>query len=703
MDITITLQPKQREAYQKSLNTPVLFYGGAKGGGKSHLVRARELLRRLQHPNTKGLIIRKTYGELLANHIRPFFQEYPIVKEWFNKSEKTIYYPNGSTTEFSYLKNTDDVYTYQGREYEDITIDEITQHEEEVFKILRSSLRTANYDFSQKAITTMFLTGNPGGIGHGWVKRIFVDSEYNENENPDDFGFVQAMVYDNKALIDADPNYVQRLMDLPEDKRRAYLEGDWNVFAGQVFREFRPNIHTIRPIVPKSQHDHYLSMDWGYSEKSAFAGYAHAVLREKTADGQNFNRVITYKEWYGNQINPEGWAEKIYEEMKHKNFQRGYCDPAMFNTGQDGSVSIADRMEGSWKRLNGGKYWCKLNRANNNRVARVATVHDWLSLAPDGMPYWIITESCPNLIRTLPQLVYDDNKVDDVDTDMEDHCVSGDTKVLTESGWVEIQHLPYSKVTGYDTIVVDLVTESGRRITCTPNHKILTPDGWKLAGDLEAGSLILSLYQELPKSLEVSDSISVETTTQNSQKELKEATDSTGLFGSFIKAKFQKDGIYTIKTETDQTTNYQTSKRLDLLNTSLIIPVTQQIDKERQGEKTQSNMLQKVIANLLESNAVERLKLVGNERKIDKVYDIGTDHEFHGFIANNGFIVHNSYDSAGYFLMMVKFIRATTGAVGGVKRRKVFNPFNATGQNVGIDISKFGERQKPKQSWQTSV
>lgn len=157
-----SIQPKQLEALRLSLSTPVLFFGGAKGGGKSWLVRCREISRRLKYPGTQGLIVRRTYPELRANHIVKMFQEYPVLNEWYNKAEKIIYYPNGSTTEFSYLKNTDDVYTYQGREYQDITVDEITQHEEEVFKTLRSSLRTSVSGIKP----TVFLTGNPGGVGH---------------------------------------------------------------------------------------------------------------------------------------------------------------------------------------------------------------------------------------------------------------------------------------------------------------------------------------------------------------------------------------------------------------------------------------------------------------------------------------------------------------------------------------------------------
>lgn len=270
MKITVSLQDKQREAFEVSKKTPVTFYGGAKGGGKSHLIRARELVRRLKYPNTKGLIVRKTYPELLANHIRPFFKEYPETRDWYNKSEKTIYYPNGSTTEFSYLRSTDDVYTYQGREYEDISVDEVTQHEWEVIRVLRSSNRTTN----KSIFPTVFLTGNPGGIGHGEVKRIFIDKEFRDKENPDDFAFIQAFVQDNKALIDADPHYVKRLEDLPEHLRKAYLEGDWNIFAGQAFPKLNRLIHVIDPIPLPNTVKYFAGYDWGYTHPFAFVLFA---------------------------------------------------------------------------------------------------------------------------------------------------------------------------------------------------------------------------------------------------------------------------------------------------------------------------------------------------------------------------------------------------------------------------------------------
>jgi len=262
----VTFQPKQEKAYELSNITPVLFFGGSKGGGKSYFIRGREVLRRAEFPESKGLIVRKTYPELLANHIRPFFQEYPAVREWYNKAEKTIYWPNGSTTEFSYLQHTDDVYTYQGREYEDISIDEVTQHEWEVVRILRSSNRTTNKDIKP----TMVLTGNPGGVGHQEIKRIFIDQDFRDREKPSDFAFVPAFVQDNKALITADPEYVQRLEDLPEHLRRAYLLGDWNIFSGKAFSQLNRSIHVIEPFEPPGDVRWFAGYDWGYSHPFAF-------------------------------------------------------------------------------------------------------------------------------------------------------------------------------------------------------------------------------------------------------------------------------------------------------------------------------------------------------------------------------------------------------------------------------------------------
>jgi len=436
MEIIITLQPKQREAIQASKKYPVVFFGGSKGGGKSYCIRARQVLRRLSLPGSRGLIVRKTYPELLSNHIRKFFIEYPQTTKWYNKAEKTIYWPNGSTTEFSYLQNTDDVYTYQGREYDDIDVDEVTQHEYEVIKVLRSSLRTTN----PKIEPRMFLTGNPGGPGHDEVKRIFIDREFEEGEDPDDYHFIQAFVSDNQALMEGDPEYIHRLEDLDERHRKMYLEGSWEIAADKAFKMFSKIKHVMKPMIPSSSFGMILSMDWGISTNSKFAAYLTAKIPMKTDDGQSFTRLITFKEWVGSEKKPDEWAEIIYRDCVKLGIKpdQGYPDSAMLDALQDGSISIGKQFEKKWKELNGGDQWLHLTRTAKHRPARIALTFNWLSIAPDNLPYAMITENCFYLISSLPKLRWDDVKIDDI-AEGDDHGWDGWSYGIIEVKFVGIK------------------------------------------------------------------------------------------------------------------------------------------------------------------------------------------------------------------------------------------------------------------------
>jgi len=324
----VTFQPKQGEAFrycQRSENRgQYLFYGGAKGGGKSYLVRGKEFSRRLMFPGTTGVIIRKTFPELLANHIRKFWQEYPITKKWYRASEKSIYYPNGSVTDFKYLSSTDDVYNYQGIEYDDITLDEATQHEEEVFKILKTSLRsdplTIRRNPNFKPI--FLLTGNPGGIGHQWVKRIFVSRDFNSEETPRDFHFIQAKIYDNPIFVKANPEYLKNLQDLPEDLRKAYLDGDWDIFIGQFFKDWRNEIHVVEPFAIDPYWGKCFALDWGYDPHPFHAGWY----------AQDFQgNIYKYREFEGVETPPEDVAAKIVElSQLDKGIKHGVGDTQMW-------------------------------------------------------------------------------------------------------------------------------------------------------------------------------------------------------------------------------------------------------------------------------------------------------------------------------------------------------------------------------------
>lgn len=403
MEIEITLQPKQKEAFKKSLVTPVLFYGGAKGGGKSYLIRAKELYRRLKYPKTKGLIVRKTYPELLSNHIRKLFEEYPITRDWYNKSEKILYYPNGSITEFSYLQSTDDVYTYQGRDYEDISVDEITQHEEEVYKILKTSLRTSNPNLREMGfIPSMLLTGNPGGIGHMWVKRLFVDKLYKPEESPDQYDFVQAFVQDNQALLRADPDYIKRLNDLPEHLRRAYLEGDWNVHAGQAFSELNYHVHVIEPFELPINTRYFAGFDWGYNHPFSFVVFA--IVEDGT--------VYVIKHYTDRNKRPDEVAKGILEFTKGLSPINIYAGLDLWSHHQGGPAIVDQFMENGVNKNNG----CFIVKAYDDRIQRVASVRKYIAYknTADNKPKLFFFRNTLDVFNCVSAMQFDAKRPEDV-------------------------------------------------------------------------------------------------------------------------------------------------------------------------------------------------------------------------------------------------------------------------------------------------
>lgn len=392
MDLKITLQPKQRQALRTSEINPVTLFGGSRGGGKSYVVRARETLRRLKYPNTRGLIVRKTYPELIANHIRPFFAEYPITRQWYNKQEKTIYWPNGSTTEFSYLQSLDDVYNYQGREYEDISVDEVTQHEWETITILRASNRTTN----QNIKPTMFLTGNPGGIGHAEIKRIFVDRHFREGERPEDYAFIQSRVWDNEALMTADPEYVERLKQLPDHLRRAYLDGDWNIFAGSAFTELVRDIHIVDPFELHPQTKYFAGYDWGYSHPFAF------TLFGIQPDGKIY--CTNYTQGHKMEIPEQArLIHKVVGEMKINVYAGTDC------WAHRGGPMIVDQLRKEFPNLS-------FIQGYTNRVHGVAQMRELISyrFTKTNEPRLKFFRNTAPVYECLASMQYDDKKPEDV-------------------------------------------------------------------------------------------------------------------------------------------------------------------------------------------------------------------------------------------------------------------------------------------------
>lgn len=408
-------------------------YGGSRGGGKSWAIRNKAIRLALYNPGITIMIIRRTYPELIANHVKPLkaMLKCGSSKEFakYNDSKKEMIFPNGSEILFGYCNSESDVDRYQGTEVDVLFIDEATQLSEDQIKKLTACVRGVN-GFPKR----IYYTCNPGGKGHSYIKRIFIDKDYLSGERPEDYSFIQAKVYDNTALMESDPEYVHELEGLPEALRKAWLEGDWDAFVGQVFAEWRNNsdgyqlrrwTHVIDDIPIDPAWKIYRGFDFGYSKPFAVVWIAI----------DHYGRMYLFKEYYGCtrqadtgvQMEPREIARKIKEientdpQLKGRHII-GIADPAIWQmtTGE----SIADMMERE------GVYFSK---GDHTRLAGLMQLHYRLAFDSEGFPMMYVFKSCRNVIRTLPTLIYDEKHPEDVDTTMEDHLYDAIRYVCMEN------------------------------------------------------------------------------------------------------------------------------------------------------------------------------------------------------------------------------------------------------------------------------
>ena len=363
-------------------------YGGARGGGKSWMVRTKAILLSCRWAGIKILIMRQTYPELEQNHIRQLRKIIPRSLATYNKTEKRFTFKNGSTIDFQYCKNDGDLDRMQGSEYDVIFIDEATNFSEYQLKAIAACCRGVN-NFPKR----IYYTCNPGGQGHGYIKRIFIDRKYNTGENPDDYSFTQALVQDNVALMESDPEYIKNLEALPPKLKRAWLEGAWDVFEGQFFEEFvddpehyedRQWTHVIEPFDIPAGWKIYRSYDFGYSKPFSCAWWAvdyEGVLY----------RIL---ELYGCTGMPnEGvkWSpSKQFEEIRKVEQQhpylkgrriRGVADPAIWAS--DTGESVADVA---------AKYGIFFDKGDNQRIAGWMQMHYRMAFDENG---YLIAEEEP--------------------------------------------------------------------------------------------------------------------------------------------------------------------------------------------------------------------------------------------------------------------------------------------------------------------
>lgn len=408
--------PKQQEFFNAT--AAHIGYGGARGGGKSWAGRRKAVMLCMRYDELKVLLLRRTMPELRNNHIIPLRSEL-FGYATYNGEEKTFLFPNGSRLIMGYCDNEGDKDQYQGQELDVIIFEEATQFPEDWITFICTALRTTRTDFTPRVYYTM----NPGGVGHEYIKRIFIDRNYKEGENPDDYVFIQATVHDNRVLMDADPNYIKRLQALPEHKRRAHLDGCWDVYEGQVFEEFRNDsehyedrqwTHVIEPFDIPSTWPIWRSFDFGYSKPFSCAWWAidydGRVYRILELYGCVPNEPDTGIKWSPDDIFKEiHRIESEHRWLKGKHIQ-GVADPAIWDASH--GISIAETAE---------KCGVYFEPGDHKRLPGWMQMHYRLQFDENGIPMMYIFSNCKAFIRTIPLLTYDEHKPEDIDTKQEDH------------------------------------------------------------------------------------------------------------------------------------------------------------------------------------------------------------------------------------------------------------------------------------------
>ena len=420
-----------------------LFYGGERGGGKSDFQLGYQEDGALRYgARHRGIMFRKTYPELeelqaRASEVFPAegatFKVQPSAGFPFSNC---WYWPSGATVKMRFIENEKDYGRYHGHQYTRISFDEVTEYSTPsgLLKML-STLRSPH-----GVPCSMRATGNPGGIGHVWVKARYISqappmTPYTDPETGFTRMFVPSRMADNQILLKNDPGYRNRILAATggnDALRKAWLEGDWNIVAGAFFDNWGPQ-HVIPRWRPPKGWTVYRSMDWGSARPFSVGWWAVVpddtwlTLKDGSERLLKRGALVRWREWYGCKpgepntglkLDAENVARGIKQREQGEEVDEtlSVADPSMWK--EDGGPSIAERMVTALPGNTGPRF----RPADNTRVAGWQQVRARLN-GEDGHPLLFVTDDCLDFLRTFPAAQHDSNRIEDIDTDGEDHAL----------------------------------------------------------------------------------------------------------------------------------------------------------------------------------------------------------------------------------------------------------------------------------------
>lgn len=396
-----------------------ILYGGAAGGGKTDALII-EATRYIEFPKYKGLIMRRTFTQLqeIIDRTRLF---YPLLGGDYRASEHRWYFPSGATVKMGHMQHEGSEYNYQGQEYQYIAFDEACQFTPKQYLYLFSRARSTDPRIPSRVRGAT----NPGGPCHQFLKDRFrighVDpgtTIYDESTGLSR-AFIPAKLSDNPSLLDNDPNYLLRLMQLPEIERKRLIDGIWDAFEGQKFPELNEEIHGFEFDCPQ-EWETFGAFDWGYARPWAYG------IFKVDFDG----RMYLDKLYYGARKDTEqvnlgvrmtdseiARQIKITEGNMKVRYRVAGADIFSRKPGRDGTLgpSPAEVM---------AQEGVMFVKADNNRIPGWQQIHHRLKIDEDkdGQPWLFIRRSLKDAWRTMAAMQEDPaNPEDIINKDIEDH------------------------------------------------------------------------------------------------------------------------------------------------------------------------------------------------------------------------------------------------------------------------------------------